>query len=62
MKLSEVGDEILAPLKSIVSAFIEIAQQGLHSSSCFTSYNTQPGVTVSPNKLSPHIEKKLIVL
>lgn len=63
VRLSEVGDEILAPSKSIVSASIEIAQQGLHSGSCFTSYNKQPGVTVSPNKkLSPHTEKKLLVV
>lgn len=63
VRLSEVGDEILAPSKSIVSASIEIAQQGLRSGSCFTSYNKQPGVRVSPDKkLSPHTEKKLLVV
>lgn len=60
VRLSEVGDEILAPSKSIVSASIEIAQQGLHSGSCFSSYNKQSGVTVSPKKkLSPPHRKEI---
>lgn len=62
MRLSEVGDEILPPLKAMVSAPIETAQQGLHSSSCFTAYNEHPGITVTLNKLSPCTEEELVVV
>lgn len=43
VRLSAVGDEIRTPLKARVSASVEMAQQGLRSSSCFC--NKQPGVT-----------------